>query len=529
MFGCHATLHHASAEGRFANAAPFSDHYLYRLQSEIHTILSAESGYEGRVQNPFHIKVESELDVFKRACFTAENEKRAFSDEVALLRQKLEALESHRSSSERRIVCLLDGNGTIFSVDLLSKGHKGGRLAAKLLSESIHYHLSSDQPCHIWTYVFFNRRRVYDALGKAGGLNREARGRFDEFLSGFNQSSEKFVMTDVGNDDEAVVAKVKAHLELHTRSEETHRVVFGACHNTAYLSQLHALQLTSIYREKLVLLPGCTEVVSEFSTLQFPSLVIPNLFIPNKIALAATTTASSGGGNSGRYDVPPGLPSPSSTEHSLQLHSGSLTPPPPPPYPDQAESKTASTDVIEAKLEGPTESFAPPSHSSNPDRRQRVILGRVAGPVSFRPLAQRWTQDHLRSQGNFNSEDTEGTRSGANSVKTFGKQRKINREIPLSQHNPPPCTLFYLAANGCKHGPDCRFGHDYILDDDDFEALRLNAKKVPCPAVNRGESCVFGTSCCYGHTCPFLTRCHYFKQGKCKFQGANMHREEEEA
>ncbi|KAL5488265.1 hypothetical protein ACEPAI_6373 [Sanghuangporus weigelae] len=505
------------------------DHYLYRLQSEIHTILSAESGHEGRIQNPFHIKVESELDVFKRACFTAENEKRVFSDEVALLKQKLEALESHRSLSERRIVCLLDGNGTIFSVDLLSEGHEGGRLAAKLLSESIHYHLSSDQPCHIWTYVFFNRRRVYDTLGKVGGPNREARDRFDEFLSGFNQSSEKFVMTDVGNDDEAVVAKVKAHLELHTRSEETHRVVFGACHNNAYLSQLHALQLTSIYREKLVLLPGCTEVVSEFSTLQFPSLVIPNLFIPNKIDLAAATCASSGGGNTGRYDAPPGLPSPSSTEHDLQLHSGSLTPPPPPPYLDQAESKIASTDVIEAKVEDPIESFAPPSHSSNPDRRQRVILGRVAGPVSFRPLAQRWTQDHLRSQGDLNSEDTEGTRSGANSVKTFGKQRKINREIPLSQHNPPPCTLFYLAANGCKHGPDCRFGHDYILDDDDFEALRLNAKKVPCPAVNRGESCVFGTSCCYGHTCPFLTRCHYFKQGKCKFQGANMHREEEEA
>lgn len=62
----------------------------------------------------------------------------------------------------------------------------------------------------------------------------------------------------------------------------------------------------------------------------------------------------------------------------------------------------------------------------------------------------------------------------------------MTRWKPLNQHKPPPCTLFYLAANGCKHGPDCRFGHDYILDDDDYEALRLNAKKVPCPAVNRG-------------------------------------------
>ena len=175
-----------------------------------------------------------------------------------------------------------------------------------------------------------------------------------------------------------------------------------------------------------MLLPGCTDVAIEISTLQLPSLVIPGLFIPDKIAPAA---------NSGRYDGPPGLPSPSSTEHSLSLHSGSSTPPPPPPYPDQSESKSASTDVIEANVEVPPESFAPPSRSSNPDRRQRVILGRVAGPVSYRPLAPRWAQDHLRSPVEYSSEETEGTRSGANSVKTFGKQRKINREIVSAPHS----------------------------------------------------------------------------------------------
>ena len=91
----------------------------------------------------------------------------------------------------------------------MSKGHEGGRLAAKLLSESVHFHLTSDQPCYIWTYVFFNKRRVFDVLGKVGGPNREARDRFDEFVLGFNQSSERSIMTDVGNDDEVVVAKVK--------------------------------------------------------------------------------------------------------------------------------------------------------------------------------------------------------------------------------------------------------------------------------------------------------------------------------
>lgn len=42
------------------------------------------------------ITVENELEVFKRACFTAENEKRLLSEEIALLRQKIEGLESQK-------------------------------------------------------------------------------------------------------------------------------------------------------------------------------------------------------------------------------------------------------------------------------------------------------------------------------------------------------------------------------------------------------------------------------------------------
>ena len=87
-------------------------HSLCRLVApgEIHTILSAESGYETRMNNRGSMRchyllytyrydeaVENELEVFKRACFTAENEKRALTEEVASLRQKTEALESQKS------------------------------------------------------------------------------------------------------------------------------------------------------------------------------------------------------------------------------------------------------------------------------------------------------------------------------------------------------------------------------------------------------------------------------------------------
>jgi len=101
---------------------------------------------------------------------------------------------------------------------------------------------------------------------------------------------------------------------------------------------------------------------------------------------------------------------------------------------------------------------------------------------------------------------------------------------------PPPCTLFYLADN-CKHGPECRYAHDYILDAGHYEEMKNNAKKSPCPNANRSTYlwiflkeksqdssspdgiCTWGEYCCYGHTCPSASKCIYLKLGMCRFVG----------
>jgi hypothetical protein len=70
-----------------------------------------------------------------------------------------------------------------------------------------------------------------------------------------------------------------------------------------------------------------------------------------------------------------------------------------------------------------------------------------------------------------------------------------------------------------------------------------NAKKAPCPAINKNsqsslypsmfsncdfflidEECTHGECCCYGHFCPSGTKCYYNAQGICKFVGARMHK-----
>lgn len=59
---------------------------------EIHTIIECEQGYEERIKS-----LENDLSVFKRACFTSENEKRLLTEEVNALRGKLDALENKKT------------------------------------------------------------------------------------------------------------------------------------------------------------------------------------------------------------------------------------------------------------------------------------------------------------------------------------------------------------------------------------------------------------------------------------------------
>ena len=103
----------------------------------------------------------------------------------------------------------------------------------------------------------------------------------------------------------------------------------------------------------------------------------------------------------------------------------------------------------------------------------------------------------------------------------------------MATDNPAPCTLFYLQQ--CRHGSDCRYAHDYILEEEDYQELSENAKKTPCKVANEGlptlpfipfhliglfigEICSWGDDCVYGHVCPQGPTCYFLKLGKCKFQ-----------
>lgn len=95
----------------------------------------------------------------------------------------------------------------------------------------------------LWVYVFLNRRGLGDTFGRLGLL--AAKAKFEEFIMGFNQAAERFIMLDVGSAKEAADAKIKgisaphavfrrlaywsylALLEDDIRLPQTEKIIFG--------------------------------------------------------------------------------------------------------------------------------------------------------------------------------------------------------------------------------------------------------------------------------------------------------------
>lgn len=224
--------------------------------------------------------------------------------------------------------------------------------------------------------------------------------------------------------------------------------------------------------------------------LGLPNMSVPDLFMPQKIVSAASLLA------------PPGLGS-TDAPQPFDISHVSCAPPVPPGLGLSPPPALQLTNALSA-VSRPS---LAPSYSSAVKTTQ-ATQARVSTP-------------ELDNGSSASSDSSDGPPSNPRYSPTFTRQKYINPNIPLSKQNPPPCTLFYLAS--CRHGSDCKYGHDYLLDADHYETMRQNAKKAPCPSVNKGETCTWGEQCCYGHVCPLTTSCYFYKQGRCKFVGADMH------
>ncbi|KAJ7499062.1 hypothetical protein FB451DRAFT_1204123 [Mycena latifolia] len=410
--------------------------------------------------------LEGELDVYKLAIL-------GLQTECSKLRKlQEETLREHEllkdSVKGYRVITLIDGDGAIFSSDLISKGQEGGHLAARSLSDSITQFLSAKYgggPYQLWIYLFYNKRGLTDTFGRVGlgPLNNF----FDEFVVGFNQATERFTMVDVGSMKEAADAKLKVHLEDDIRLPQTFKIIFGGCHDNGYVSSLRS-QITAGFREKLILLKGYTQMAAAIAALDLPALEIPDLFMTQKLA-------------AGSRWMTPSYPS---------------------------NQMVTETDTVLDELSKMSLGESDEVNSTGP---------------SYSRVLQRAAPDLRERTAREQSPSTEASGDGSYAPAVPLGTRRINPNFRLSKQTPPPCTLFYLS--NCKLGAKCKYGHDYLLNEDHFEEMRQNARLGPCPMINRGEPCTWGDACCYGHTCPHTTKCPFYKVNKCKFRGADMHKD----
>lgn len=463
------------------------DVYLGKLREEFHSTLDQSSEYREQLST-----VQKELAVYKRAFDDLQLEKDKLGELKANTEKRCEELEKNQIKANR-VVALIDGDGAIFDTTLIRQGQTGGHDAAKMLADHIKSHLFSTAGAsdfQLWVYVFLNKRGLSDTLGRHGEI--VARNKFEDFIIGFNQAAERFMMVDVGNAKEAADAKIKAILENELRMPQTMKVLFGGCHDNGYVTSLRS-HITAGFKDKIILLPGYTEVANGISDLDIPLLTIPDLFVPEKFApvgMAATNMAVS------------------TAWATVPMKKGAT-------LPEKAAVTPQKKEVIQEST-FPSGSPDPETNRSSP--RFPLAWARVSPRQrSTSPPGLDW------GGSSESSEDADEILPGPPVPAIHKGTRHINPKLALTKQNPPPCTLFYLA--NCRHGTDCKYGHDYILNSEHYAEIQENAKKAPCPTTNKGELCTWGDNCCYGHKCPQTTKCFYLNLGRCRFIGSDMHKD----
>ncbi|KAL1666142.1 hypothetical protein GGF50DRAFT_51288 [Schizophyllum commune] len=450
-------------------------------------------------------KLRSEFDLYKNAykavdaqlvIMRREKEEAQLSAEQAQLSVKqaereLEELKESQGKG-RRVFVLLDGDGAIFVNELITRGQEGGHAAAQRLLKSITEHLEStlgSGTYQVWVYIFFNKRGLTETFGRAGLGSVKA--KFDEFVLGFNQSAERFMMLDVGKTKEAADAKIRVLLEDEIRMPHTVRIYFAGCHDNGYVNTLRSV-ITAGFKEKLVLLRGYSDMAAGITELNLPDYTIPELFRPSKITIPTRKSIS----QLPTEDLPAAAVKVATPDHE------------------------ASTPAV---VNGATTASTPAARAPSPETAtNRPVAAVKAAGASYSTALLQQRRGSIPRTTSPEREEHHPDRSASPTWNPTIQKKKLNHNVPLSKNKPPPCTLFYLAE--CKFGDECKYGHHYELTPDDLEEIRRNAKKGPCPSVNKDLECPWGDDCCYGHVCPGGPTCYFYKTRSCKFAGANMHK-----
>ncbi|KAK0198428.1 hypothetical protein F5146DRAFT_90024 [Armillaria mellea] len=269
---------------------------LISQQTELFSETVAENvQFRSRIQ-----ELEREVAVWKQGYTNAESQTDSLQKEVVHLQQMIQSI----TEDNPLILALLDGDGNIFTDELLRQGQAGGRHAAMMLTKGLTDHTAKvdarmSARSRVWLTVYCNKQGLSDTLIANDVCTSE---QFEAFFLGFNQAAPLFSIIDVGTGKEAADTKIKGqyrdnpisltfevyschsleHLRLFTRFPQTFLVYFGGSHDNGYTSTLASLQNEG-FLDKIVLLRGYKELAIELQHLQLPVVEVGGVFRSTKL------------------------------------------------------------------------------------------------------------------------------------------------------------------------------------------------------------------------------------------------------
>ncbi|KAI0348036.1 hypothetical protein BDW22DRAFT_50214 [Trametopsis cervina] len=228
-------------------------------------------------------EAERELSVWKAAPKVAEDET---STTMKTILSPDEGATSPKDDSSL-VLCLIDGDKTLFSRALLQMGQGGGRHAAMLLRKGLTDYMTAHHGdtgptgrTPIWLTVYCNKKGLTETLTRNHVCSTE---HIEDFIAGFNQAAPLFSFVDVGVGEGAAEGKIKEFLRVFGRFPQIPRVFFGGGQDNGQMSTLNHLTSEGL-SETVTFLCGNRDMVYECQLLNLPFVEIEGVFMTEKLS-----------------------------------------------------------------------------------------------------------------------------------------------------------------------------------------------------------------------------------------------------
>ncbi|KAK7525851.1 uncharacterized protein IWZ02DRAFT_354975, partial [Phyllosticta citriasiana] len=377
---------------------------------------------------------------------------------------------------------LIDGDGYIFSRELLSAGPQGGAQAAHLLRAeltNIVAKLGQPDKCEVLVRIYCNVDGLFNTLG-------EEAAQIMPFMSAFNGAEPFFEFVDVyDGTSESASRKVEETFFLFAESTQCRHILFAGCHDARYMPLLSP----HLGRSDRVTLLTAGKFAPEYQSLGLAQVELGPIFR---------------GGNPAPTGDP--LTIKGAAKNRTQSQSSASRP-------------TATTTPLARTCKfGNKCKFAHPRRNSGvPDGHVADDWGNAAPPSSWAPQVNTVQFGPAREEPPTNGAFTTAAHLPRPSPETEGliplnKDRcRLDFYLPRPSHFELQQYRDSINASGKKHcnefqlkgqcsntiaGKDCAYDHA-PLKQEFFHILKYIVSARPC---SFGSECRVG-QCYYGHVC----------------------------